>query len=114
MIKNAGSIQEKTAGASMTVALRGEIDHHGAVKMRTEIDKLIAEKKPNTLILDLEEIDFMDSSGLGLIMGRYKKMSEIGGELILRNPKPSILKICRLAGLGRFIKIQTKAQENVK
>ena len=51
----------------------------------------------------------MDSSGLGLIMGRYQKMSDLGGELILQNPSEAILKICRLAGLGRFIKIKTKA-----
>ena len=113
-MKNSGSIQEKTVGSSLTVALHGEIDHHGAAKIRMGIDKMIDEKKPTTLVLDLEKIDFMDSSGLGLIMGRYKKMSEIGGELILRNPNAAVLKICRLAGLGRFIKIQTNVQENVK
>jgi len=51
----------------------------------------------------------MDSSGLGLIMGRYKKISELGGELVIRNPNEAVLKICRLAGLGRLIKIETKA-----
>ncbi len=109
MSKNAGNIEEKINGKTLTVALRGEIDHHNATKMRMSIDKLILENQPLTLILDVEDIEFMDSSGLGLIMGRYKKMNEIGGELILRNPSEAILKICRLAGLGRFIKIKTKA-----
>ena len=114
MIKSKGNIERKTGGTTVTVALRGEIDHHNAVKMRTGIDQLILEKQPSTLILDLSEIEFMDSSGLGLIMGRYKKMNEIGGELILQNPNEAMLKIYRLAGLGRFIKIKTKTQEKKK
>ncbi|MBO4980149.1 MAG: anti-sigma factor antagonist [Clostridia bacterium] len=103
-----GSIKEKRNGQTLTVTLKGEIDHHSAVKMRSGIDKLLEESRPSTLILDLGSIEFMDSSGLGLIMGRYKKMNELGGELIVCNPSDSILKIFRLAGLGRFIKIQTK------
>lgn len=108
MSKNSGNIEGKISGKTLSVALRGEIDHHNAAKMRTGIDKLILENRPSTLILDVEDITFMDSSGLGLIMGRYKKMNEIGGELILRNPNEAILKICRLAGLSRLIKIRTK------
>ena len=110
MSKNAGNIKEEMDGKTLTVALRGEIDHHNATQMRLGIDKLILENRPSTLILDVEDIEFMDSSGLGLIMGRYKKMSEIGGELILKNPSDAILRICRLAGLGRFIKITTKTK----
>ena len=106
-----GSIKEKSEGKTLTVTLKGEIDHHSAVNMRGDIDRLVEERQPLTLVLDLSSIEFMDSSGLGLIMGRYKKMSGLGGELILYNPSHSILKICRLAGLSRFIKIQTKMQE---
>lgn len=109
MSKSVGNIEEKIHGKVLTVSLRGEIDHHNATKMRTSIDKLILENRPLTLVLDVEDIEFMDSSGLGLIMGRYQKMSDLGGELILQNPSEAILKICRLAGLGRFIKIKTKA-----
>lgn len=109
MSKSEGKIKEELNGRAITVALRGEIDHHNATQMRLGIDKLILENRPSILILDVEDIEFMDSSGLGLIMGRYKKMSEIGGELILKNPSEAILRICRLAGLGRFIKIKTKA-----
>jgi len=109
MIQKQGSFEEKTDGKNMTVILRGEIDHHNAVRLRTSIDKLITEKRPLKLIVDLEEIHFMDSSGLGLLMGRYKKIHELGGEMVLRNPNTSVLKICHLAGLGRLIKIETKA-----
>ncbi len=109
MIKNAGSIEEKLDGKTLTVILRGEIDHHNALRLRTSIDKLITEKQPLKLVLELGSIDFMDSSGLGLIMGRYRKIQELGGELVIRNPNEAVLKICRLAGLGRLVKIEAKA-----
>ncbi len=109
MIKNAGSIEEKLDGKTLTIILRGEIDHHNALKLRTSIDNLIIEKQPLKLVLDLASIDFMDSSGLGLIMGRYRKIHELGGEMTIRNPNEAVLKICRLAGLGRLIKIVTEA-----
>lgn len=107
-MKNTECIKEKTDGKSLTVILSGELDHHNAVRFRTKIDGLIQSKKPKILILDVEHIDFMDSSGLGLIMGRYHNVQEYGGKLILRNPSEAILKICRLSGIGRFVKIETK------
>ena len=90
----------------LSVALYGEIDHHSAVIVRSEIDGMIAEHRPERLVLDLSGIDFMDSSGLGLIMGRYALMQKIGGELTLSSPNERILKILRLAGLERIIKIE--------
>lgn len=88
------------------VSLVGEIDHHNASSLRTGIDKLIYEKRPNKLVLDLSRIDFMDSSGLGLIMGRFSLVRELGGELSVRNPNANILKICKLAGMERLIRIE--------
>ena len=108
MLKNTDCIIEKTQGKTLTVILNGELDHHNAVKFRTKIDSLIQSKKPMTLVLDLAHIDFMDSSGLGLIMGRYQNVQGYGGKLIVRNPSEAILKICRLSGIGRFVKIETK------
>lgn len=108
MLKNTDGIIEKTEGKTLTVILSGELDHHNAVKFRTKIDSLIQSKKPMNLVLDLSRIDFMDSSGLGLIMGRYHNVQEYGGKLVVRNPSEAILKICRLSGIGRFVKIETK------
>lgn len=104
-----GRIEERMEGKTLTIILSGEIDHHNAVKFRTSIDRSIAEKSPQRLVFELGNIDFMDSSGLGLIMGRYKKIKELGGELVIQNPNEAVLKICRLSGLGRLIKIETKA-----
>ena len=64
--------------------------------------------------MDMSAVNFMDSSGLGLIMGRYSVMNELGGEVIVSDPNPAIERIMTLAGMERVIKIQHTKQEYVK
>ena len=90
----------------LVVRITGEIDHHSAVEMRRGIDEEIYENRPSKLILDLSRVDFMDSSGLGLILGRFSVMKEIGGELVVINPNTGVMKILKLAGAERIIKIE--------
>ncbi|MBO5415425.1 MAG: STAS domain-containing protein [Clostridia bacterium] len=111
MLKKHCKYETQIENGVLTVTLRGEIDHHSAVSVRTEIDSLIYELRPQKTVLDLSEIDFMDSSGLGLIMGRYALMQRIDGELTLKNPNERIVKIFELAGLGRIVKIEEDAEE---
>ncbi|MBO4500898.1 MAG: STAS domain-containing protein [Clostridia bacterium] len=92
---------------TMTVYLRGEMDHHNAVPLREEIDAAITFETPATLKLDLSDIAFCDSSGLGFIMGRYRRMNESGGETVLINPSEPTMKILRLAGVEKLIKTET-------
>ena len=92
-------------GTILKIKLRGEIDHHSAVAVRTAIDDMIRSKKPKELIIDMSAVDFMDSSGLGLIMGRYNTMKEIGGSVTVADPNPATERIMNLAGLERIIKI---------
>ena len=91
---------------SLVVFIKGEIDHYSAVWVRAAIDSKIAEVCPKNTILSLSSIDFMDSSGIGLIMGRYARMQKLGGGLILRNPSERVERICRLAGLERIVTIE--------
>lgn len=108
MIKHSRNLAVSQEGKSVVVSLAGEIDHHNASGLRAEIDKLIYEARPPKMVLDLANIEFMDSSGLGLIMGRYSLIKELGGELSVRNPNARVLKICKLAGLERMIRIENK------
>ena len=94
------------ADDELFVSLKGEIDHHSAVRVRCEIDERISSMRPKKAVLDLSGIEFMDSSGLGLVMGRYSKMQAVGGELSVKNPNERIIKIFKLAGLERIIKIE--------
>lgn len=92
-------------GNILRIKLRGEIDHHSAAAVRVAIDDMIRSKRPCELIIDMSAVDFMDSSGLGLIMGRYNTMKEIGGVVIVTDPTPATEKIMNLAGLERIVKI---------
>lgn len=90
----------------LVARITGDIDHHSAPGIREEIDRLLEKEKPSRLLLDLGETDFMDSSGLGLILGRKRKTEEIGAHLVLLNPTEGCMKILRLAGMEK--QIETK------
>lgn len=92
-------------GEVVTAYLDGEIDHHTASVMRNEIDSSIEKNMPSMLILDFRDVTFMDSSGIGLVMGRYKALKPIGGELHVTNTSPQIYKVMKLAGLDRLAKM---------
>ena len=94
-----------TAGDTLTVLLTGEIDHHSAAGMRAQIDEAIERHRPAVLMLDFGGVTFMDSSGIGLVMGRYKLMNSLGGTVsVVNTPKP-LQKVMRLAGLDRLARI---------
>ena len=106
MAKNNCQLQLQWEENTLIANICGELDHHGAVAVRTLIDSEICRQRPNRTVLELSSLDFMDSSGLGLIMGRYALMQKMGGEFCVRNPNPRILKIFKLAGLERMVKIE--------
>ena len=88
------------------VYLSGEIDHHSASLIRNGIDDAIIKKRPKYLVLNFKDVSFMDSSAIGLIMGRYKLMRSINGKLIVDDLSPSYIKIMRLAGLERLCELK--------
>ena len=112
MLKKNCLLDMKEEGDRLLVRISGEIDHHSAVSVRTEIDSKISSLRPRITVLELSNIDFMDSSGLGLIMGRYQRMRAIGGELVLREPNERILKIFKLAGLEKIVVIEAKENKD--
>lgn len=100
----------------LLVQLDGEIDHHGATEVREGLDHMIGELRPKTLVLDLKDIDFMDSSGLGLVLGRYRRLQELGSGMLIQDPSARVEKILMMAGVDRLIKIihteAPQAQQN--
>ena len=101
-------------GDLVRVRLSGEIDHHNAVTLRSELDALITERRPRSLALDMSGVGFMDSSGLGFVMGRYALMQRLGGELVLESPNERVMKIFELAGLSRIVRIEADKKEEIE
>ncbi len=112
MLKEGGKVTYEMRGEVLVVHVGGEIDHHSAVSVRTSIDAKIMEEQPKRVLLELSSVDFMDSSGLGLIMGRYALVKQYGGSFAVLDPSPAVLKIMKLAGMERMISVlrtKTKA-----
>ena len=99
------SVKLTTNDTVVTAFLDGEIDHHSATVIRNEIDAEVERTSPEVLVLDFKDVTFMDSSGIGLVMGRYKIMRPLGGELHVANTSPHIYKVMKLAGLDRIAKM---------
>ena len=115
MIRNGGQIAYEERGEDFIIRVGGEIDHHSAVSVRTGIDAKLREERPKRVLLELSAVDFMDSSGLGLIMGRYALVKQYGGTLAVLDPSPAVLKIIKLAGMERMLSIlRTKGKNEAK
>jgi len=91
------------AGERITAGLFGDIDHHSVIGIRSEIDAALENSTPQMLILDFKDVNFMDSSGIGLILGRMRILEGFGGRLLIKNATGHVEKIIKLAGLSGLI-----------
>lgn len=91
--------------------LSGELDHHSAEYIRIKIDYYIDTSTSKNLVFDFKSVSFMDSSGIGIIIGRHKKISSKGGQVYIVNLNSTIKKIIELAGIGKIVKIYNDLTE---
>lgn len=110
-MENKKTVTAKYENGCLTLLVEGEIDHHSARAIREALDREIFFYRSKRVILDLSSVDFMDSSGLGLILGRYSTVSEMGGTLELSGVSAKIEKILRLAGAERLVSISRAKKE---
>lgn len=95
----------------MTLALTGELDLRTAESLRLEIDSEIDRRGIRTVILNLQGVTFVDSSGLGVILGRYKKLLPLGGKILVQHVPPHIYKIMELSGLPKIIPFEQESSD---
>ena len=89
----------------LTVFLPTELDHHNAERIKKESDSLIEKHHIRYVIFDFEKTIFMDSSGIGVIMGRYKKLTMSGGNICLIHTNERLKKILTMSGVTKIIQI---------
>ncbi len=87
----------------LIIRLNEELDHHNAIRIREKADKLIDRHNIKHIIFDFSGAGFMDSAGIGVIMGRYRKVIFIGGKTAVANVNSSVDRIFRLSGLYKII-----------
>lgn len=90
-------------GTVLTAQMQGEIDHHAAAEIRTKVDAYITGSNVEYLVLDFSQVSFMDSSGIGMVMGRYQNMKRLGGELCIVGVQSSVKRILDMSGLTGII-----------
>ena len=105
------AVQLQMKPGELTALLEGEIDHHSARELREEIDSAAARTRPHTLVLDFSHVQFMDSSGVGPILGRYKLVSEWGGQVCVANLPQRLEKLVSLAGIRELYTIVRDKEE---
>lgn len=90
--------------------LTEELDHHIVEKIRRKADYEIERYIPRKVIFDFDNVSFMDSAGIGLILGRYKNISILGGKLEVINANKSVNKILKMSGISKLIEIKSKEE----
>jgi stage II sporulation protein AA (anti-sigma F factor antagonist) len=104
-------IEFKLVRNTVVVKLKGELDMLITEKLRQEIDSRLEDKRVNNLIINLEKVTFIDSSGLGVIIGRYKKIASRKGRMYIVGASPSVEKILKFSGINKLIPIYKSEQD---
>jgi stage II sporulation protein AA (anti-sigma F factor antagonist) len=99
-------IELKQQRKALIVRLKGELDHHTADMVRARMEEALEKGDTNHIILSLKELSFMDSSGLGVILGRYKQIVAKGGKMVVCDVNPSVYRLFEMSGLFKILSIQ--------
>jgi len=98
-------IEMEQRGKVLVVRLKGELDHHTADHVKQRMEEAI-ENGSLHVILSVKDLTFMDSSGLGVILGRYKQITAKGGKMVVCDMSPSVYRLFEMSGLFKILSIQ--------
>ncbi len=99
---------------TLIIKLIGELDHHSADEVRIKIDDKIERDNIKKVIMDFSKVTFMDSSGIGVVVGRFKKVSAQGGRLCIAGLREGVYKVFELSGLFKIINCYKDVEEALK
>ncbi|SFE32291.1 anti-sigma F factor antagonist [Alteribacillus iranensis] len=108
------SVNLETKGNVLCIRLEGELDHHAAGKLRQQVDNVLQEKGIKHIVLNLEELTFMDSSGIGVILGRYQQISKQGGEMVVCSISSPVKRIFELSGLFKILRLESREADALR
>lgn len=97
----------------LIVRLKGELDHHTAEVVRSGMDEAISRGGVNHIVVNLNGLTFMDSSGLGVILGRYKQVSAKGGKMVLCEVSPSLSRLFEMSGLFKILAVKENERQAI-
>ncbi len=95
---------------TLTIVLTGEIDHHCAKQYMQSITAKIEAYSPQICILDFQEVTFMDSSGIAVVINALRNMTKIEGKLVLSGLNPQPMKVFRASGIDKLVKMKEEVK----
>lgn len=101
-------------GQALIIHLPKEVDHHNCLELKYETDLLLEENYINRMVFDFSGTDFMDSSGIGVLLSRYKQMAGSGGTIALYGAGPRIMRILKIGGIHRLVSQFDTREEAVR
>ncbi len=102
------AIKVSSTPMRVTICISGEIDHHNAAVLRLESDEVIQSKLAPNVRLDFNDVTFMDSSGIGFVLGRYRIVDSYGGNIEVVNLSNRLYSMMKLAGLEKLVTLKMK------
>ena len=99
---------------NLIVEISGEIDHHCVTNARDQIDRAYSRLNARNIIFDFENVNFMDSSGIGMIIGRYRNIKDKGAKVAASNINSDLMRIFEISGLKKIIPCYKNIDEAVK
>ncbi|WP_405027692.1 anti-sigma F factor antagonist [Lentibacillus songyuanensis] len=94
----------------LIVRLAGELDHHETENLRNEWKEMLYKNDVKHVVLNLEAVSFMDSSGLGVILGRYKEVLQLGGEMVVCSVSPAVNRLFEMSGMFKIVRLEENEQ----
>ncbi|GAB2574044.1 anti-sigma F factor antagonist [Gracilibacillus alcaliphilus] len=91
----------------LIVRLSGELDHHSAAQLKLEWQQRMTSDNIKHVVLNLSELHFMDSSGLGVVLGRYKEIKQLGGEMIVCSINSAVKRLFNMSGLFKIVRLES-------
>jgi stage II sporulation protein AA (anti-sigma F factor antagonist) len=98
---------------TLIVRLKGELDHHTAEAVKVRMEQAITKDQLTHIILSLKDLNFMDSSGLGVILGRYKQINAKGGKMVVCEISPAVHRLFEMSGLFKILSIQENERQAI-
>ncbi|MCH5209425.1 MAG: anti-sigma factor antagonist [Oscillospiraceae bacterium] len=99
---------------TLIVRIYGELDHHAAIGIRESVDRELSRTGARNVAFDLSRVTFMDSSGIGVIMGRYKVTKALGGRVILYGANEDVKRLINMSGIGNIAVIADNEEAGMR
>ncbi len=100
-------------GTTLVIRIMEDMDHHSAQYLRQKIDSEIIKATVKNIIFDFSKVNFMDSSGIGIVVGRYKNIQKLNGRAAIVNANPKIMQIFEMSGVLKIIPVYSDLDDAI-